>query len=133
MTIPRRSTDMQPKVERTPVAFFNITTDRGTDLGWVGFCAAYNESMLPALFHAGGEDGARERAKTDPPKPVSSHQGMTYVPYTWLIQRLRDPSYLPAAKAMDVAARRAHKATQEKAPSFSDGARKRAGKMSRPK
>jgi len=124
---------MNPAIQRTPVAFFHIVTEKGVDLGWVGYCEAFDETMLPVEFHQGGGDGAMERAKTDPPKPLSTHQGYMYAPYSWLIKAVRDPSYLPAAKAMDVAARRAHKATAEKSTSFLDKFRKQDGKMSRSK
>jgi len=118
-------------VQRTPVAFYHIVTDKGVDLGWVGYCEAFDEAMLPVEFHEGGEDGAMNRARADPPKPLSTHQGRTYAPYSWLIKALRDPSYLPAAKAMDLAARRAHRATAEKPSSFLDRMGERGTKMTR--
>ena len=123
----------KPSIERVAVAYFNIVTDQGTDLGWVGFCEALSESMIPAVLHRGGETGAQERAKTDPPKPLSSHGGHVFVPYSWILRDLPDDSFLPAVKAMDLAARRAHQSTKEKPRSFMEQIKLAAGKMQRRK
>nr|WP_280971286.1 hypothetical protein [Cupriavidus gilardii] len=96
-----------PQMHRVPIAYFHIVTPSGQDLGWVGFCEELDEAMVPMLLHRGGEDGARERAKTDPPKPLGFHGGAPFAPFSWMLGGLRDESYVPVLKAMDYAARSA--------------------------
>ncbi|SPA23755.1 hypothetical protein CBM2633_U10099 [Cupriavidus taiwanensis] len=94
-------------MQRVPIAFFHIVTQGGQDLGWVGFCEQLDEAMIPALLHRGGEEGARQRAETDPPKPIGFHGGAAFAPLSWMLGGLRDETYVPVVRAMDQAARSA--------------------------
>lgn len=94
-------------MQRVSVAFFHIVTQSGQDLGWVGYCEQLDEAMVPALLHMGGEDGAKKRAETDPPKPLSFHGGKVFAPASWMLKALRDETYVPVVKAMNHAARAA--------------------------
>ncbi|MCY1558211.1 hypothetical protein D9M68_951250 [compost metagenome] len=102
-------------MQRVPIAYFHIVTQAGQDLGWVGFCERLDEAMIPALLHQGGEEGARKRAETDPPKPVGFHGGAAFAPLSWMLEGLRDETYVPVVRAMDHAARSAF-AESKRAP-----------------
>lgn len=92
------------KSNRTPVAYFHVESGQGVDLGWVGYCDEINEAMLPALLHPGGEQGAEERSRTDPPKVISNYDGDTFVPFSWLESVLHSERDIHVIKAMQIAA-----------------------------
>ncbi|WP_116328299.1 hypothetical protein [Cupriavidus taiwanensis] len=96
---------MMTPMQRVSIAYFHIVTQGGQDLGWVGFCEQLDEAMIPALLHRGGEEGARKRAEMDPPKPIGFHGGAAFAPLSWMLEGLRDQTYVPVVRAMDHAAR----------------------------
>lgn len=97
---------------RTPVVYFKISRSDGADLGWVGYCEAIDESMIPALMHPEGEKGAEKRSLFDKPKVIGVHNGSAYVPYSWIRSVIKDAGYLDAVDNMNNAALEAHKQTQ---------------------
>ncbi|AMR78543.1 hypothetical protein [Cupriavidus nantongensis] len=111
-------------MQRVPIAYFHIVTPNGQDLGWVGFCEELNVAMIPAVLHRGGEDGARKRAETDPPKPLGFHGGAPFAPFPWMLGGLRDESYVPVLKAMDHAARSAFAESKRSTNAGADSATK---------
>lgn len=105
------STDAFQGLDRKPVAFFQFV--RGErNLGWVGYCEAISEPMIPAVLHPGREAGARARAVVKPPAVLAVHNGEAYVPYSWLIEELQDEDYQRVAEAMAVSAIKAWKEIQ---------------------
>lgn len=86
------------------MAFFHIVSNKGVDMGWVGYCEAISEAMIPALLHPGGVDGAEKRALTDPPKVVGVYNSNAYVPYSWIRSALKEQRDLFVIDAMKVAA-----------------------------
>lgn len=97
------STDAFHGLDRKPVAFFQFVRGE-SNLGWVGYCEAISEPMIPAVLHPGREAGARERAVVRPPAVLAVHNGDAYVPYSWLIEELVDGDYRKVAEAMAVSA-----------------------------
>lgn len=97
------STDAFQGLDRKPVAFFQFVRGE-SNLGWVGYCEAISEPMIPAVLHPGWEAGARARAVVRPPAVLAVHNGDAYVPYSWLIEELVDGDYRKVAEAMAVSA-----------------------------
>jgi len=95
---------------RTPVAYFHIVGATGKDLGWVGFCEAINQAMVPVILHPGGPEAAEQRALTDPPKVMSVYNGDAYVPHDWMRRAMTDERDLFVIDAMRVAAENARPA-----------------------
>ncbi len=62
---------MKAETGRTPVAFFHIVSNGGQDLGWVGYCEAIGEAMIPALLHPRW-CGRRRESSTD--RPAEGHR-----------------------------------------------------------
>lgn len=92
---------------RTPVAYFHIVGVSGQDLGWIGFCDAINQAMVPVVLHPGGPEAAKTRARTDPPKVMSVYNGDGYVPYDWMRAGMTAKRDLFVIDAMRVAAENA--------------------------
>jgi len=103
----------QLQEKRTPVAYFKISRSDGADLGWVGYCEAIGESMIPAVMHPGGAKGAEARSLFDKPKVIGVHNGMGYVPYSWIRSVIKDAGYLDAVDNMNNAALEAQKQISE--------------------
>jgi hypothetical protein len=98
---------------RTPVAYFHIVGASGKNLGWVGFCEAINQAMVPVFLHPGGPEAAEERALTDPPKVMSVYNGDGYVPYDWMRLAMTGERDLFVIDAMRLAAEKAKVAQGE--------------------
>ena len=103
---------MKTRTGHTPVAYFHIVSKGGADMGWVGYCEAINEAMLPAILHPGGAEGAEKRGLTDPPPVLGSYCGDAFVPYTWLRSVLTEKRDLFVVDAMKVAAENGMSATK---------------------
>ncbi|PCE30051.1 hypothetical protein BZL54_23080 [Burkholderia ubonensis subsp. mesacidophila] len=89
---------------KTPVAFFHIVSKEGVDMGWIGFCEAIGEAMIPALLHPDGVEGAEKRALNDPPAVIGIYNGESYVPHAWIRKVLKGERDLFVIDAMKVAA-----------------------------
>lgn len=89
---------------RTAVAYFHIVGASGRDLGWVGFCEAIGQAMVPVMLHPGGPESAQKRALADPPEVMSIYNGDAYVPYDWMRRGMADRRDLLVIDAMRSAA-----------------------------
>lgn len=107
---------MKAKTGRTPVAFFHIVSNGGQDLGWVGYCEAIGEAMIPAMLHPGGADGAESRAQTEPPQVIGVYNGDAYVPHSWMRKVLKEKRDLFVIDAMKVAAENSIKTSKGEMP-----------------
>lgn len=103
---------MTPQADsgRTPVAYFHILGASGKGLGWVGFCEAINQAMVPVFLHPGGPEAAEERALTPAPKVMSVYNGDGYVPYDWMRLAMTCERDLFVIDAMRLAAENANAA-----------------------
>jgi hypothetical protein len=103
----------QANSERTPVAYFHIVGASGKDLGWVGFCKAINQAMVPVFLHPGGPEAAEKVALTDPPKVMSVYNGDGYVPHDWMRRAMTEERDLFVIDAMRTAVENARAAQRE--------------------
>jgi hypothetical protein len=107
---------MKAQRGRTPVAFFHIVNKEGVDMGWVGYCEAVGEAMIPALLHPDGVAGAEQRSLADPPQVVGVYNGDGYVPHSWIRSVLTVERDRYVVDAMKLAAENCLKATRDEMP-----------------
>ncbi|SEI14605.1 hypothetical protein [Paraburkholderia hospita] len=113
---------MRATDRRTPVAFFHILSNDGVDMGWVGYCDAIGEPMIPALLHPNGPDGAEHRSLTDPPAVIGVYNGEAYVPHSWIRKVLKEERDLFVIDAMKIAAENGMKKSKGEMPNASGDA-----------
>ncbi|SEU40257.1 hypothetical protein SAMN03159335_06250 [Burkholderia cepacia] len=111
---------MRARSGRTPVAFFHIVSNGGVDMGWVGYCEAIGEAMIPALLHPDGADGAEKRSLSDPPEVIGVYNGEAYVPHSWIRKALKEKRDLFVIDAMKIAAENGIKKSKGEMPDESD-------------
>lgn len=101
---------------KTPVAFFHIVSKDGVDMGWIGFCEAIGEAMIPALLHPDGVEGAERRALNDPPTVIGVYDGESYVPHSWIKAVLTAERDRFVIDAMKVAAENGFRQSRGESP-----------------
>jgi len=97
-------TSTETKHPRPAVAFFHIVNDKGTAMGWLGYCETINEAMIPAMLHPDGATGAETRARFDPPQVIATHHGAAYVPYSWICRALQTTRDIFVVEQMKITA-----------------------------
>ena len=102
------------------MAFFHIVSNSGVDMGWVGYCEAIGEALIPALLHPDGADGAEKRSLSDPPEVIGVYNGEAFVPHSWLRKVLKEKRDLFVIDAMKIAAENGIKKSKGEMPDESD-------------
>ncbi|WP_050451606.1 hypothetical protein [Candidatus Burkholderia verschuerenii] len=102
------------------MAFFHIVSNGGVDMGWVGYCEAISEAMIPALLHPDGSDGAEKRSLSDPPEVIGVYNGEAFVPHSWIRKVLKEKRDLFVIDAMKIAAENGIKKSKGEMPDESD-------------